>query len=273
VRDTALELVLRRDRIVVAVALATIAALAWGYLLWLAADMDMGGMRMSGFRMIPGAAGLMTPAIAPWRWFEFVLVFVMWFVMMIGMMTPSAAPMILIYARVGRQALTHGAPFAATGWFVAGYLFVWAGFSLTASAVQWALERATLLDEAMRGTSRVMGGVVLIAAGIYQWTTLKDRCLRGCQAPLTFIQQQGGFRRDPPGALLLGAKHGAYCLGCCWMLMALLFVGGVMNLLWIAAIAIFVLAEKAMPPGWQISRISGLGLVASGGWLLLRTAA
>ncbi len=266
-----IEVVLRRDRIVVVVALATITALAWAYVLWLAADMDMGGVGMSGFRMIPAGIGLMAPALAPWRWFEFVLVLIMWIVMMVGMMTPSAAPMILIYARVGRLGVTQGTPFASTGWFVAGYLLVWSGFALAATVAQWALERTNLLDARMAG-SRVLGAIVLIAAGAYQWTSLKERCLRECQAPLTFIQQQGGFRRDARGALLLGLKHGAYCLGCCWILMALLFVGGVMNVLWIAAIAIFILAEKVLPPGWLISRISGLGFIASGSWLLLRSA-
>jgi len=269
--DAMLEVVLRRDRIVVVVALAVITALAWAYVLWIAADMNMGGMEMPGFRMIPAGVGLMAPALAPWRWFEFPLVLLMWIVMMVGMMTPSAAPIILIYARVGRGA-TQGTPFASTGWFVAGYLLVWSGFSLAATTAQWVLERTNLLDARMAGSSRVLGAIVLIAAGIYQWTSLKDRCLKECQAPLTFIQQQGGFRRDARGALLLGLKHGAYCLGCCWILMALLFVGGVMNLLWIAAIAILVLAEKVLPPGWQISRISGLGFIASGGWLLLRSA-
>lgn len=269
--DGLIEVVLRRDRIVVVVALATITALAWAYVLWLAADMDMGGVGMSGFRMIPAGVGLMAPALAPWRWFEFVLVLIMWIVMMVGMMTPSAAPMILIYARVGRLGVTQGTPFASTGWFVAGYLLVWSGFALAATVAQWALERTNLLDARMAG-SRVLGAIVLIAAGAYQWTSLKERCLRECQAPLTFIQQQGGFRRDARGALLLGLKHGAYCLGCCWILMALLFVGGVMNVLWIAAIAIFILAEKVLPPGWLISRISGLGFIASGSWLLLRSA-
>jgi predicted metal-binding membrane protein len=270
--DAVFEVVLRRDRIVVIVALATITAVAWGYVLWLAADMDMGGVEMSGFRMIPAGVALMAPALAPWHWFEFVLVLVMWIVMMVGMMTPSAAPMILIYARVGRLSLAQGTPFAAAGWFVAGYLLTWSGFSLAATTVQWALERATLLDSRMAASSSSLGAIVLIAAGIYQWTSLKEHCLRQCRAPLAFIQQQGGFRRDARGALLLGLKHGAYCLGCCWMLMALLFVGGVMNVLWIAAIAIFVLAEKAAPLGRLISHISGLGFVASGSWLLLRSA-
>jgi predicted metal-binding membrane protein len=267
--EAVLEVVLRRDRIVVVIALALITALAWAYVLWLAADMDMSG---ADFRMIPAGVGLMAPALAPWRWFEFVLVLVMWIVMMVGMMTPSAAPMILIYARVGRLGVTERTPFAAVGWFVAGYLLVWSGFSLAATVAQWALERATLLDSTMAGRSSVLGAIVLIAAGIYQCTSLKERCLGACQAPLAFIQRQGGFRRDARGALLLGVRHGAYCLGCCWAVMALLFVGGVMNVLWIAAIAVFVLAEKLLPPSWQISRISGLAFVASGGWLLLRSA-
>ena len=270
--DRAIEVVLRHDRVVVIFALATITAIAWGYILWLAADMDMSGGGMSGFRMIPAGVGLVAPALAPWHWFEFMLVLLMWIVMMVGMMTPSAAPMILIYARVGRSAVTQGTPFAAAGWFVAGYLLVWSGFSLAATAAQWALERCTLLDSRMAGSSGILGAIVLVAAGIYQWSSLKNRCLKECRAPLAFIQRQGGFRRDARGALLLGLKHGAYCLGCCWMLMALLFAGGVMNVLWIAAIAIFILAEKVMPRGWLISPISGLGLVASGGWILLRSA-
>ena len=270
--DAVFEVVLRRDRLVVLVALAAITSLAWGYLLWLAADMDMGGMEMSGFRMIPAGVGLMAPAIAPWHWFEFALVLVMWIVMMVGMMTPSAAPMILIYARVGRLGITQGKPFAASAWFGAGYLLIWSAFSLAATTVQWALERTTLLDSRMASSSSVLGSIVLIAAGAYQWTSLKQHCLSQCQAPLAFIQRQGGFRRDARGALLLGAKHGAYCLGCCWLLMALLFVGGVMNVLWIAAIAIFVLVEKVTPIGRLLARIAGLGFVGSGGWLLLRSA-
>jgi predicted metal-binding membrane protein len=270
VNDAMLEVVLRRDRIVVVFALAVITVLAWGYVLWLAADMNMDAAGMSGSRMIPAGLGLMAPALAPWRWFEFVLVLLMWIVMMVGMMTPSAAPMILIYARVGRTAAKGGTPFASISWFVAGYLLVWSGFSLAATTAQWALERSNLLDAGMAGKSSILGAIILIAAGAYQWTSLKARCLKECQAPLTFIQRQGGFRSDVRGALLLGLKHGAYCLGCCWMLMALLFVGGVMNLLWIAAIASIVLAEKVLPSGRLVARLAGLGLIAGGAWLVLR---
>src|SRR6266704_455345 len=131
--ESGLETVLRRDRLIVAGALGLIVALAWGYVLWLAADMDMGGMDMTGFRMIPAGMGIMAPANAPWKAIEFAFVFAMWAVMMIGMMAPSAAPMILMYARVGRQNRTDGKPFAATGWFAAGYLLAWSGFSLAAT--------------------------------------------------------------------------------------------------------------------------------------------
>ncbi|HWP14449.1 MAG TPA: DUF2182 domain-containing protein, partial [Xanthobacteraceae bacterium] len=179
--DSTLETVLRRDRLIVAAALGLIAALAWGYVLWLAADMDMGGMDMTGYRMIPAGVGIMAPANAPWSAIEFAFVFVMWTVMMVGMMAPSAAPMILMYARVGRQGRTEGKPLAATGWFAAGYFSVWIGFSLAATLFQWGIERAALLDYRMASASNVLGGVVLIAAGVYQWTPLKDVCLAQCQ--------------------------------------------------------------------------------------------
>jgi len=143
--DSVLETVLRRDRLLVAGALGVIAALAWGYVLWLAADMDMGGMDMTGFRMIPAGMGIMAPANAPWKTIEFAFVFAIWAVMMVGMMAPSVGPMILMYARVGRQGEVAGKPLAATGWFAAGYFLAWIGFSLVATLVQWMVERAALL--------------------------------------------------------------------------------------------------------------------------------
>jgi predicted metal-binding membrane protein len=267
--DSTLEAVLRRDRLVVAGALGLIAALAWGYVLWLAADMDMGGMDMDGFRMIPAGIGIMAPANAPWTAIEFAFVFAMWIVMMVGMMAPSAAPMILMYARVGRQGRTEGKPLAATGWFAAGYFSVWVGFSLAATIAQWGIERAALLDSRMASASNVLGGIVLIAAGVYQWTPLKDVCLAQCQTPLQFLMRYGGFRSDPAGCLLLGIRHGIYCVGCCWVLMALLFVGGVMNVLWIALLALLVLLEKVTPIGRWIARGVGVACVVAGAWLLL----
>ena len=271
--DSTLEAVLRRDRLMLASALGVIAALAWAYVLWLAADMGMGGMNMSGFRMVPAGMGMMTPAAAPWTAVEFAFVFLMWLVMMIGMMTPSAAPMILMYARVGRQARSErgriaGKPLAATGWFAAGYFLAWAGFSLVATLIQWALERAALLDARMMSANTWLGAFVLIAAGIYQWTPIKNACLVQCQTPFRFLVSHGGFRGNVLGCLHLGALHGIYCIGCCWVLMTLLFVVGVMNVLWIALLALLVLLEKLMPWGQWVARIAGAVCIAAGVWIL-----
>jgi predicted metal-binding membrane protein len=261
---TALERAVRSDRMVVLAALAAVTVLAWAYVLRLAAGMDAAGpdMAMPGMQM-------MAPAIAPWTAADFALMWAMWAVMMVGMMLPSVAPMVLIYAGVARKALGQGKPFASTGWFVGGYLLAWAGFALAATLAQMGLEQAALLSPETMATGERLGGVVLILAGLYQWTPLKERCLAQCQAPLVFIQRHGGFRRDPAGSLGLGLRHGLYCIGCCWALMALLLVVGVMNVLWIAAIAGFVLLEKVIPAGRALSRVAGVALVGAGSWVLL----
>jgi predicted metal-binding membrane protein len=265
----AVEAVLSHDRAILIAALLIVTALAWTDLVWLADDMAMGGMDMGGFRMIPAGRGLMMPANEPWRPIEFAYVFAMWAVMMIGMMTPSAAPVVLIYGRVARQAVSSGQPFAATAWFAAGYLTAWTSFSLAATFGQWLLERAALLTPMMQSDSNIFGGVVLITAGVYQWSRLKESCLSFCQDPLTFIIHHGGFRRDAVGAVALGFRHGLYCVGCCWALMLLLFVGGVMNLFWIAVLAALVLLEKAAPGGRVFARLAGIGFLGAGTWLLL----
>jgi len=263
-----LEAVLRRDRRIVAGALGVIAALSWAYVLWLAADMHMEGMNGSGLRMVPAGLGMMAPAAAPWSAVEFALVFLMWAVMMVGMMAPSAAPMILLYARVGRQGKITGKPLAATGWFAAGYVFAWVGFSFAATLVQWALEREALLDARMASANRWLGALVLMVAGIYQWTPLKNACLAQCQTPLGFLMSHGGFRSTVRGCLHLGLVHGTYCVGCCWVLMALLFVVGVMNVLWIALLALLVLLEKLTPWGRWVARIAGAVCIAAGVWMV-----
>jgi predicted metal-binding membrane protein len=257
--------VLRRDRIIVILALGLLTGLAWSYLLWRSLDMSMAGMDMTGFRVIPSGMALMVPADMPWRAMEFIFVFAMWTVMMVGMMTPSAAPMILMYARVGRQIQAHGRPLAATVWFATGYFLVWIAFALLATLVQWAFERTVLLE--MATTSTVVGGLLFVAAGSYQWTRLKDACPTQCQKPFAFLMRQGGFRGDVPGALMLGVRHGAYCVGCCWALMALLLVGGVMNVLWIVLLALLILLEKVAPFGRQIALLAGVVLIAAGMWL------
>ncbi|ESY85590.1 DUF2182 domain-containing protein [Mesorhizobium australicum] len=284
--DTALEAVLRRDRAVVTAALAVIAVFAWAYVLWLAADMampgspmsggeagDMAGMDMAGMDMagMDMASMDMGAAVAPgfraWASVDFVFTFTMWAVMMVGMMTPSVAPMLLLYAGVARKALADSRPIASTAWFFTGYLVVWVVFSIVATGAQWLLARFGMLDPLMAAHSAVLGGIILIAAGLYQWTPIKGVCLRQCQAPVAFLASHGGFRTTAPGALRLGMDHGAYCLGCCWALMTLLFVGGVMNVLWIAGIAVLVLLEKVVPAGQLIPRISGASMVAVGIWL------
>ena len=278
---TALEALLRRDRAVVMAALVIIAVLAWAYVLWLAADMtgvaapgaaagDMAGMDMSGADMAGmDMAATATPGFRAWAPADFAFIFAMWAVMMVGMMTPSVAPMLLLYAGVGRKARASGRPIASTAWFFTGYLLVWVAFSVVATGAQWLLAGLTLLSPMMATNSRILAGVVLVVAGLYQWTPLKAVCLRQCQAPIAFLASHGGFRSDPLGALRFGVEHGAYCLGCCWALMALLFVGGVMNVLWIAGIAILILLEKTVPAGQFIPRISGVLMAGAGLWLLV----
>jgi predicted metal-binding membrane protein len=268
VRDSLVQRLLRSDRAVVMTAVGVLTAIAWAYVWWLADSMRMHGMDMSGFRMIPAGRMLMVPAARSWAPTEFVLVFAMWAVMMVGMMMPSAAPMILLYARVGRDAMTRGSALPATAWFLAGYLLVWVAFSGAATLAEWALDRTFLMTPSMSAANDVLGATILIVAGVYQWTSIKRACLRHCQSPWVFVQQHGGFRREAGGALAMGVRHGLYCLGCCWALMTLLFVGGVMNLLWIAALTVLILIEKITPAGRAVSRAAGVGLVAFGVWMI-----
>ena len=250
--------VVRRDRRVVLVGLFAVTALAWLYLVLMA--LDMGAMPSMGDALArPRAASRWTPV-------DFVLMFVMWAVMMLGMMLPSASPMILMFARINRDRRGRVGPLVPTGIFVAGYVVVWTAFSLAATIAQWILQDAGLLSPMMAGTSALFGGFVLTAAGIYQWTPLKHACLRHCQTPLGFLMTR--WRDGAGGAFRMGLGHGAYCVGCCWVLMALLFVGGVMNLLWVAALAALVFAEKIAPSGPWPPRIVGAMLFAWGAWVL-----
>ena len=275
--DSRLEAVLRRDRTILLFSLGSLALLAWICVAWFGTAMHDPALAPAGSDPAPGgmagmdhgpAARVMAPGLAPWSMADFLLMLAMWSAMMVGMMTPSAAPMILIYGRVARQAAERGRPLAPVGWFAAGYLLAWAGYALLATALQWLLEQAALLTPAMAAANGRFGGLLLIAAGLYQWSPLKYACLTQCQSPLFFIQRHGGFRADRSGSLALGLRHGAYCIGCCWALMLLLFVGGVMNLLWIAAIAALVLAEKALPFGRIVARVAGIALVAAGAALV-----
>ena len=186
----------------------------------------------------------------------------MWAVMMIAMMVPSATPMVFAFLQVNQGRKAANRPYVPVTIFLLGYLAVWTAFSAFATLAQWGLHRAALLSPAMAATSPVLNGVLLIAAGIFQWTPLKLACLKGCRSPLSFLMSE--WRDGAAGAFAMGLKHGAYCVGCCWVLMALLFVAGVMNLLWVAVIALFVMAEKLLRKGELIARISGVALILAG---------
>lgn len=266
----AIDEVLRRDRLIILLALAALVALSWAYLVGGTGMLTgVGGgpheqaMAHNGVEM-----GSLSPSITSWSLADAITMLLMWTVMMIGMMVPSAAPMILIYARVGRSAHDSGAPFAGAGWFAAGYLLVWSAFAWAATGLQWGLEQSLLVTPMMGAASDRLGGTLLIVSGLYQWSPLKDACLSQCRSPLVFIQSHGGFRSTPGGALSIGARHGAYCVGCCWALMLLLFVAGVMNLLWVAGISALVLLEKVSPWGRAVGRLTGSVMIVSGGLLL-----
>jgi predicted metal-binding membrane protein len=178
--------------------------------------------------------------------------------------------MLLLFARVNRTQKVRDRPYVATGFFVAGYLTAWGGFSLLAAGVQWGLEQFDLLGPMMTATNYWLGGVILLAAGLWQLSPLKRVCLRHCRSPLSFLAQQ--WQPGRLGAFRMGVAHGAYCLGCCWFLMGLLFFGGIMNLYWIAGLAVFVLLEKTIPLGHWLGRIAGIGFAAWGALLLVTAA-
>jgi predicted metal-binding membrane protein len=261
---------LRRDRFIILAALLLLIALAWAYLFRLATGMarppDMQDMPMPAMNM----AGVMGPAVKRLDVTDTLLTFVMWFVMMVGMMTPAATPTILLYARVGRVAAAQQKPFASAGWFAGGYFLAWAGFSLGATAVQIGLRDAMLMTAMLKSASDPLSGIMLVAAGLNQWSPWKNACLEHCRAPLLFIQRHGGFRPQAGASLSLGIRHGLYCIGCCWALMLLLFVGGIMNVAWIAGLAVLVLAEKLWTHGPLLSRAVGIASIAGGLFLIVR---
>ena len=200
--------------------------------------------------------------VQPWTATEFGLRLAMWATMMVAMMVPTAAPMTLLYAAVARKAAAQRNVLAPTCVFVTGYIVMWTIFSLVATIAQHALDRAALLSPMMSSNSAAFGAALLIAAGVYQFTPLKNACLRNCRAPAHFLSRN--WRTGNLGAFRMGLTLGAYCVGCCWILMGLLFVGGVMNLLWIAAIAIFVLLEKTSPFGDVSGRFAGAAMILVG---------
>jgi predicted metal-binding membrane protein len=257
---------LRRGRLVVASALLLLSLVAWAGVLrfasWMTTPVDPAMAGMVGVAGMADMPGMEMPAVS------FIALFAMWLVMMVGMMTPSVAPMLLLYEGVARQAGRAGHRFTSVGVFLAGYLTAWSLFSFAATLVHAGLEASGLLGSMSMRTSSRLGGLVLLVMGVYQWLPVKDRCLSQCRAPLQFIQQHGGFAADAPGAWRLGLRHGLYCVGCCWALMLLLFVVGVMNLAWIAALMLYVLAEKLLPEGQLLARLAGIAAVVVGARLL-----
>ena len=245
-------------------ALAVLCAFAWLYLVHL--DRQMADGMAAG--MVAGKAAMSAamPMTNAWTAADAVSMFLMWAVMMVAMMLPSVSPMVLLYARTARHRTSLGRTGAPVALFVTGYLIAWIGFSLLATLVNWALHRAGFLTSAMGTVTGWISGLVLIAAGVYQWTPLKNACLTHCRSPIGFLADH--WREGRAGAITMGVHHGAYCVGCCWLLMALVFVLGVMNLVWIAALTAFVLLEKLGPRGPLVSRLTGGVLVAWGAWLL-----
>lgn len=245
------ERMLRDDRLVALGGVALISLLSWGYLL-AGAGMTMPLERVT---WTPGYALVM---------------FVMWWVMMIAMMVPGATPMILMFAMINRHRREGGGKAINVAFFLSGYALAWGAFSLMATAVQYAFDRSGLLSPMMATTDLLFGAAILAIAGVWQLTPLKEVCLRHCRSPMAFITNS--WREGRLGALAMGVHHGAYCLGCCWFLMGLLFVGGIMNLYWIAGLAIFVLLEKIVPMGEALARLTGWMLVAWAVGLVVLTA-
>jgi predicted metal-binding membrane protein len=253
-----LRALLRHDRMAVLAGLTVVILLAWGWLL-LGAGIEMEQMDMGGGKIM-----LMAPE---WSIGYATLICLMWAIMMMAMMLPSAAPAILLAAALMRQR-GGGRVFGPTGLFALGYLEIWFGFSLFATVLQWGLDRVGLLSEDMAVGGPALAGLLLIAAGLYQWTPLKQTCLVQCRSPFQHLVKY--WRQGAFGPMLAGARHGVFCLGCCWMLMALLFVGGLMNVLWVAALAFLIMIEKLLPIGPRISRLGGIALMIWGAIVLFR---
>jgi len=245
----------RRDRIVIAGCIAGAAALAWAYLVHLRGA-------MSSSVASPSSMAAMGMAIdAPWSAADVVLTWIMWSVMMVGMMAPSAAPVLLLFAEMEARRSRKRVPMTVVV-FATGYLLLWLGFSAAAALVQGGLHTAALLSSAMAVSSGRIAGAVLITAGVYQLTPAKGACLRHCQSPLGFLMSR--WRDGTAGAFGMGLRHGVYCLGCCWAVMLVLFAVGVMNLAWVGALTVFILLERWGQAGMHVARVGGAVMVAAG---------
>jgi predicted metal-binding membrane protein len=247
---------LQRRSLQIWIPLALLLLVSWAWIVVMARDM---------YGAMDGASAWMMTM--QWDWPHLFLLWAMWAVMMTAMMLPSAAPVLLLYAGAARQQSRSTSPYGVQS-FALGYLVVWSLFSLAATVLQRALANLSLVSPMMEIANPVAGGVLLIAAGLYQFTPLKRACLNACLSPIGFLMRR--WRSGAMGAFRMGVEHGAYCVGCCWALMLLLFVGGVMNLAVIAALTAFVAFEKLGPFGQAGARVSGVLLVAAGLWMLVR---
>jgi predicted metal-binding membrane protein len=237
---TALSSSSRRERWIIAAALAGIAAAAWMYMIHEARSFTVSGV-CECLRLPMGAGG-------DWSAGALLPLFLMWAGMMVAMMLPSATPMIPTFAAVSRNRRKQQRPYVPVGVFAAGYVTVWSGFSLLAAVAQWFFHREALLSAGMASQSAIFAGLLLLAAGVFQFTPLKHACLSQCRAPFEFIMTR--WREGAGGAFRMGVEHGLFCAGCCWALMGLLFVAGVMNILWIAVLSLIVGLEKLLPRGF-----------------------
>jgi predicted metal-binding membrane protein len=252
----------RRDRVLIASCIVLITALAWAYLVHLNHRMTS---PVAGDAMMAGMGMVMNQ---PWGAADLLLTFAMWSVMMVGMMAVPALPVLLLFSGMHAQRADRGVAPAVPS-FGLGYLVVWLGFSAWATVAQWALHEGALLSSTMATSSTSVAGLILIAAGAYQLTPLKTGCLARCQSPLGFLMSN--WRDGSSGAFRMGVRHGIFCLGCCWALMAVLFVVGVMNLAWVGVLTLFILAEKIGIVGVRASVAGGavlivLGVVLISGW-------
>ena len=235
-------LAIRRDQAIFLGGAAAVSLLAWA---WLARMTAAGAVHSHG---------------------DFPTVFVMWTVMMIAMMLPSALPFTLAFGAEHQRRRAQNLPYVSASVFLAGYFTIWTAFSAAAALLQQELHDRALLSSTMSATSSVFAGVLLIAAGGYQWTPLKEACLHHCRSPLSFLLSD--WREGRWGAFRMGMDHGLFCLGCCWLLMLLPFAAGVMNLAWMAGVAAFVLVEKGIPGGEWFGRVCGAALAGAGVWMI-----
>jgi len=249
------EALIKRDRFIVVISLIFVTGLSWVYL-FTGAGMDMGESSSMSNQM--STTMKMAMDQQNWSFKDAVIMFIMWWVMMIAMMLPSAAPMILLFSTLNNGIQKR----VSTLIFAASYLLIWSVFSLMATALQWLLNTEELLDPMMASSSNLLSGGLLAIAGAYQFTPIKNACLRHCRTPVQFVL--GHWKPGCTGAFKMGLLHGTFCLGCCWFLMVLLFVGGAMNMLWIGGLAVYVLIEKYLPHGPIMGKVTGLLLLISG---------